>query len=342
MIGAAFALAAYSDTAKFGALVLDAEDRTPIPNVTVTASFSNSNGWKAWTESAPHNRDCQKTDKDGFCRLSGKTNIGDAGCWVDDPPAGYYAGNGRSFRYKSKNFFGIWQPDNLVATVLLQRVENPIPLYVRNVRTRNKKGELGGFDGTNAVLRFDFVESDWLPPDGNGKHADMIIRTCFRVQETISTSMFKNLTFYDYTNTIEFPEYGNGIYEESFAEWNGGIKFRVAPETGYVSSKMLKYGFGKEFMDSARLYPFGKDYTESDKNRCYCFRIRSKFNDKGELTEAYYGKIYGDFNFEGWEKTGFREIEFLYYLNPTSLARNLEWDMKNNLCDKPGKFQIEP
>jgi len=29
---------------------------------------------------------------------------------------------------------------------------------------------------------------------------------------------------------------------------------------------------------------------------------------------------------------------FLYYLNSTQPDRNLEWDMKNNLCPKPGKI----
>lgn len=38
-------------------------------------------------------------------------------------------------------------------------------------------------------------------------------------------------------------------------------------------------------------------------------------------------KIYGDFNIKDVEG-----VEFLYYLNPTPNDRNLEWDMKNNLC----------
>ena len=40
--------------------------------------------------------------------------------------------------------------------------------------------------------------------------------------------------------------------------------------------------------------------------------------------------------FEGWQNAGYKEIKFLYYLNPKSLDRNLEWDMKNNLCTDPG------
>lgn len=33
---------------------------------------------------------------------------------------------------------------------------------------------------------------------------------------------------------------------------------------------------------------------------------------------------------------GITSISFLYYLNPTPLDRNLEWDMKTNLCLEPG------
>ena len=50
------------------------------------------------------------------------------------------------------------------------------------------------------------------------------------------------------------------------------------------------------------------------------------------MISAIYGKIYGDFNFEGFDKKGLTGISFLYYLNPNPLDRNLEWDMKNNLC----------
>ena len=40
-------------------------------------------------------------------------------------------------------------------------------------------------------------------------------------------------------------------------------------------------------------------FSDADPNRCYTFRIRPRRNDKGELVEAYYGKIYGDFELEG-------------------------------------------
>ncbi len=31
-------------------------------------------------------------------------------------------------------------------------------------------------------------------------------------------------------------------------------------------------------------------------------------------------------------------VRFLYCLNPTPLDRNLEWDMKTNLCPDPGNL----
>ena len=49
------------------------------------------------------------------------------------------------------------------------------------------------------------------------------------------------------------------------------------------------------------------------------------------IKKAYYGKIYGDFDLCEI-KNALTNIEFLYYLNLTPNDRNLEWDMKTNLC----------
>ena len=61
-------------------------------------------------------------------------------------------------------------------------------------------------------------------------------------------------------------------------------------------------------------------------------------DDNGNVKSAYYGKIYGDFNMQDIDG-----VEFLYYLNPILNDRNLEWDMKNNLCPNPGNIgQLQP
>jgi hypothetical protein len=63
--------------AKIEVMVVDAENERPVEGIEVVASFSNDNGWKAWTESAPINHDRKLTDHHGRCYLSGKTNNGD-------------------------------------------------------------------------------------------------------------------------------------------------------------------------------------------------------------------------------------------------------------------------
>ncbi len=335
---------ALADKAYLSIHVEDAISHSPLQGVKVVASFEDDNGWRAWTEGPSPDVVHGITDKHGFCRLSGKTNCGRSSIWVDKAPHGYYeAARGGTAKYTGKSLLGTWQPENFVVTVGLQRVEHPIPLYVRRAEIRDDKGRLGGFDGTNAVLSYDFVAGDWLPPYGEGVYADMTIRTHYNLTEVLSDRVSKRC-FFDFTNDIVFPGEGNGLYQESFADMNYGIKFRVAPESGYVSGKTLRFGCKKSV---AGVNVFPKQYTDSDQERCYCFRVRSRYNDKGELIGAYYGKIYGDFMFEGWFKTGFIGVKFLYYFNPTPLDRNLEWDMRNNLCPNPtnspnSPFKVEP
>ena len=50
-------------------------------------------------------------------------------------------------------------------------------------------------------------------------------------------------------------------------------------------------------------------------------------------------KIYGDIRPVS-DKKNLYGVTFLYYLNPTPNDRNLEWDRKNNLCDKPGNLEM--
>ena len=136
---------------------------------------------------------------------------------------------------------------------------------------------------------------------------------------------------YDFHVKIDFDGDGNGLYEKDFKGENLGIKFREAPESGYVHTKAVQFGLRKRQTTLVK-WTTVEYYKESRDDRCYCFRIRSRFDEKGNLVEAYYGKIYGDFRFEGSDKLGgFMGAEFDYYLNPKSLDRNLEWDMKNNL-----------
>lgn len=329
-------LCACADTAHISAYVIDEITHAPIPSIKVSASFSNDNGWKAWTESAPIYHDTQETDVNGFCTLKGKTNIGRAGCGVDKQGEKYYGAGGRGFHFTKKNIFGVWQPDNLVATIRLQRVEHPIPLFVKNVRPKVASGT---FDGTNAVLRYDLVLGDWLPPEGKGERADLEIRTKLTIDEVLQVGKYKDWkkTFFTFSNTVRFPGEGNGCRAEMTSP-TAGIKLRNAPEAGYGKTIVNRFGVKRKIVGPN---VNEAEYSDSNPNRCYYFRIRSRFDDKGNLVEAYYGKVYGDFNFHGRWDLGFRGVDFLYYLNPKSLDRNLEWDMKTNLCPTAGRHESQ-
>lgn len=320
-----------ADQARIGAYVVDEITRKPLKGVLVRGGFGNDNGWLAWTKSAPINEDFKRTDQNGVCWLQGKTNTGEVGCSVREAPGGYYrpyCGEGR--KLSEKTLGGMWQPDNLVITVALQRVERPTPLWVKDVTLGDGSKVIDGFDGTNVVLRYDLLKGDWLPPVGKGEVGDMEIASHLELGDTIGSKRYPR-RFFSFVNTIEFPGEGNGVREVMVPE-QSGLKLRIAPGSGYQQSVVRQFGVRKKWVQK-RLWE--EEFTECDKNRVLVFRIRSEFDSDGKLVGGYYGKIYGDFGFSGSWKSGLRVVRFLYYLNKASLDCNLEWDMKTNLCESP-------
>ena len=328
---------AAGDLAKIEALVVDEDDGRPIPNIVVTASFANDNGWKAWTESAPINHDTQPTDSRGRCRLSGKTNNGEVGCWVDSMQGGYYGtSSGVGFHLKKKDLFGVWQPDNLVATIKLQRVERPIPLVLRQFADP-ASDSVGSdlFSKGNGSLELDLLKGDWLPPVGSGEHADVVFTRRPREDLGVGTNP-RGVTASAYRDsmTVKFVGEGNGLVDVACPH-GAGIKIREAPNDGYRQDYVCWKGRGKDLLCSSHF----------DKRRNFAFRIRTERDEKGKITSAYYGKIYGDIDFKKLVGVNIEAVaapSFRYYLNPTPNDRNLEWDMKTNLHTKSGKIGREP
>lgn len=324
----------------FNVAVVEEGAGRPLVGIPVTAVF-NDQPTRWGDDTIEKVRQCL-TDAKGRCRFTGTSNHGAASYYVEKVP-GYYATVSVAYSATNqvRNFLPYrCEPYDCVFTTILQRVERPVSLYVKRVQLRDPKRGIGGFDGTNAVLRFDFVSGDWLPPHGNGRRADFEIRTRYRLKEVVKDPLYRGLSFYEFTSEVAFLGEGNGLVERSFAGVNCGIKLRTAPEGGYASGKTLRFGRRRKKSPVMGIWP--EDYTESDFDRCYCFRVRSRFDERGRLVEAYYGKIYGDFNFEGWWDVGFCGVAFLYYLNPRPLDRNLEWDVKRNLCPDPGNLQYRP
>ena len=331
----AVGMSAYSDIAKLGVLVVDDTTGRPIPNVKVTGIFHKDNGWLRVKGPPEPDFDEVVTDANGRCRVWGRTNIGKVFCSIDSELPGYYwemQGDGHNFR--SKNFLGIWQPDNLVVTIRLQRVEHPIPLFVKYVSNASPvSGSRDIFPRGEDTVRYDLVMGDWLPPVGHGKVADVAFtrhprKKLYELEKQKFEEKKKYVAYRD-SMTVEFLGEDNGLKELSPSP-DLGLRIRTAPETGYSST--YESWHQNDFVDG---FVVARKVTKSyDENRCFCFRIRTRHDENGKIVEAYYGKIYGDIYFS-W---GVSNVCMLYYLNLTPLDRNLEWDRKTNL--NPEKMRM--
>ena len=321
----------YADNIKFLAVVIDDVTQEPISGVCVGAGFTTDNG-PIWEGRFKYEHKKFFSNKNGVCEISGSSNCGTAGCYVKNPPAEYYKTQcGVPMRYKKKNLFGVWQPDNLVVTLRLQRVEHPIPLFVKQLFSRGSDSVGSNyFDIAKGQMKFDLVKGDWLPPIGKGKYPDICFTRLEREDLGMGTN-FNGRTSLAYRDamTIEFLGDGNGLIEIPSGQ-SYGIKIRTAPLDGYKAGYLVTKGKDKNV----------KYFTSSNPDRNFAFRIRTKMDADGKIVSAYYGKIYGDIVIK--KPYGVEELvaapSFMYYLNPTPLDRNLEWDMKNNLCPNPGSL----
>ena len=333
---------ALAHSASYTLHVVDSETGQALRNIRCETIFTTHTG--NWNDMSRGRLEQGVTNADGDFRFKGESDVSHVTFSIHTEGVAYYP-----VIRKRLEFSGVsgvlsrhWEPYDSVVTVRLQRVEHPIPLFVKRVELRDYERGIGGFDGTNSVLRFDLMKGDWLPPYGKGEVADMRIDT--RVDRTETERRFLPqdgqwgvLQFYDFVAKVELHD-GDYLLSEDVRA-SAGIKIRSVVRDGSARSITRTKGKRKQ-IDGNKDWRC-EYFSDSVPNRCYTFRIRTRRNDKGELVEAYYGKIYGDFEFEGDDKKGLIGVKFLYYLNPKSLDRNLEWDMKTNLCPTAGKHESQ-
>ena len=333
---------ALAHSASYTLHVVDSETGQALRNIRCETIFTTHTG--NWNDMSRGRLEQGVTNADGDFRFKGESDVSHVTFSIHTEGVAYYP-----VIRKRLEFSGVsgvlsrhWEPYDSIVTVRLQRVEHPIPLFVKRVELRDYERGIGGFDGTNSVLRFDLMEGDWLPPYGKGEVADMRIDT--RVDRTETERRFLPqdgqwgvLQFYDFVAKVELHD-GDYLLSEDVRA-SAGIKIRSVVRDGSARSITRTKGKRKQ-IDGNKDWRC-EYFSDSVPNRCYTFRIRTRRNDKGELVEAYYGKIYGDFEFEGDDKKGLIGVKFLYYLNPKSLDRNLEWDRKTNLCPTAGKHESQ-
>lgn len=276
----------------------------PVPDAEIAIST-----FYQWEPGEGFGRDVSRiftgiTNADGLVTIIGESLRGDFS-YGPGSKAGYYAGGDGKYRFTElKN--GRWEPWNPVVEILMKPVVNPIPMYARKI------GDGVPFEipGINKPFGFDLVAGDWVAPHGKGKSLDIIFTLKELVPFTASTKPF------DYVLAVTFSNEGDGI--QSVLAENSILRTpRNAPEGGYepnLEKRMAIFVEGK---------PMKYD-TREDQN--YFFRVRTVLDEKGRIKSALYGKISRDIRF-GVN----RVLRFTYYLNPTSLDRNMEFDPERNL-----------
>ena len=164
--------------AYLGVKVIDADTGNPIPQIKVEGGFKDYS--RGWGIAAKYNDDEVVTDSEGFCRLSGHTEAGHSCCIVRSNE-GFYDSGWYSFDYKERSLLklGRWLPDDIVVTVRLDRVVNPIPLYVAKSKSlaiaKNDKQLNDEFS-----IAYDLLNNDWLSPLGKGEIGDVVF-TCQKI-----------------------------------------------------------------------------------------------------------------------------------------------------------------
>lgn len=290
---------------EFKFVVVDEETREPIAGVPVEIRL----GIPDSREYVPYER---TTDTNGTCAVK-KRNV--------DTVSVYAKGDETRYFSSIIGMDGSQGEDDFVATVGVRRIINPIPLIVKS----QDDSFTDVFAKGNGVLRYDFFKGSYLPPAGTGVVADVEFRR-LPVEElglARRTKWEKPSMRHRETMEVKFLGEGNGVVRVEDTP-RSKLKFRTAPTNGYERTYICQRYDG-EHHENMRTW---------DDGRTLCFRIRANRNAKGEIVEAFYGKMYGDISFDFTDDVRIGSPSFLYYLNPNSMDTNLEYDGRHNL--RPG------
>jgi hypothetical protein len=289
-------LAIFKST-KFTILVVDEEGK-PLSGINIGVGFERNITWG--TKSSGQQG---VTDADGRLTFSGESNGHITyGGRMDGYYPSYY-----DYDFKELGEFG-WKPWNPELKIVMRKIENPVPMYARDVKKSKKKIELPIL---GQEVGFDLEAYDWVPPYGSGKNIDFI----FEAKKSVIDK--KN---YDVSVKLSFSNKWDGIIKIK-DEFNNGSEFklpRIAPETGYF-----------EIINFEEYRRSGQNIDRNfDPENSYIFKVRSKYIE-GKFVEAKYGKIHGPIIIDpAWSETV--RIYFRYFFNPDG-SRNLEFDPSRNL-----------
>jgi hypothetical protein len=193
------------------------------------------------------------TDSEGHFSGSAKCN-GYIGFKV--VKSGYYKSFGKyEFSYKNKGVIR-WEPWNPVVTIVLRKIENPVPMYARD--TNKSQIEI---PVTDKAVGFDLIAYDWVKPYGKGSHSDFI----FKLKKLFLAWNDQNSDL-----SITFPDKYDGIQliHNDFKDSILSLP-KLAFDSGYTNKLNLYIKAG----NSGNVVGYETNVKKLDN---YMFRIRSE------------------------------------------------------------------
>jgi hypothetical protein len=197
------------------------------------------------------------------------------------------------------------KPQTVLGRSILRPIGKPVALHV--------KGGWFEIPVIGEPCGYDLEKGDWVTPFGRGAIADLVFTLKRRYESRDDFEVSAEVRFsgpLDGIQKVDLPATGR----DSVFKWQ-----REAPETGYepVLTTRFAHSRGSGFENSATV------------EQNYFFRVRT-VERNGQIISALYGKIRGGLQLAPTNsKTS--KVKLTYYLNPTSLDRNLEWDTQRNL-----------
>jgi hypothetical protein len=288
--------------ARVTALVVD-EQGSPMSGATVKFVFGESSNANAIVKVGG------VTGNDGIFAGEGYS---DGGYGADITKNNFYP-NGLGAPALVDVVNGRWQPWNPTVKVVLRKIEKPVPLYGKQAWIEIPQ--------TNTPCGYDLEAGDWIAPYGKGKTVDFVMTL---------NRQYENRRKFNVSVVLSFSNALDGIQETKLPEdyRNSIFKWpRLAPDTGYEAT----------FTTRLEAIP-GKGYNDTaSEKQAYFFRVRTVERD-GKIVSALYGKIGGGLRLAP-SNSKTCELYLAYYLNPTSLDRNMEFDLKHNLLTNIGQFE---
>lgn len=202
---------------------------------------------------------------------------------------GFYKSYG-SKRFTSASFC-TYKPYNPTIEIVMRKIQQPIPMYARILNYDDFRNL------ATATTYYDTTAGDLVAPFGRGQVKDIELHWLKKG--------FGRLL------SVKFLRDGDGIQEMN--PYFQRCEFKSpyeAPLEGYTKEILI---YRKSSNQPAPEGPAYGYYSQ------FIFRVRSIYDDQGNLVSALYGKVYSSSSM------------FEVFTNPTPMSRNLEFDPKKNL-----------